>query len=222
MHAAPYGTTATPAPGPSFGGGLRRIDFLLLVAAVGLIACSVYAIGTATEDDIEGSPLYYVIRQSIYGVVGIALMLVVARFDYSRLREAKLALYGLMLGSIVFVFLFGAAARGSRRWIDFPFFKFQPSELGKLLLVLALSAFVVDRARRLGERETPSRMMLLAPLPSMRVIAQPDLGSRLVYVVIALGILFFACTKWTCFAPLGALGSVAVVLVLVAAPSAWV
>ncbi len=219
MHAAPYGTTATPAPGPSFGGGLRRIDFLLLLAAVGLIACSVYAIGTATEDDIPGSPLYYVIRQSIYGVVGIALMLLVARFDYSRLREAKLALYGLMIGSIVFVFLFGAAARGSRRWIDFPFFKFQPSELDKVLLVLALSAFVVDRARRLGERETTSRMMLIALLPAMLVIAQPDLGSGLVYVVIAVAILFFAGTKWTHFAALGALGAVAVVLVLVAAPA---
>ncbi len=222
MHAAPYGTTATPAPGPSFGGGLRRIDFLLLLAAVGLIACSVYAIGTATEDDIPGSPLYYVIRQSIYGVVGIALMLIVARFDYSRLREAKLALYGFMIGSIVFVFLFGAAARGSRRWIDFPFFKFQPSELGKVLLVLALSAFVVDRARRLGERETTSRMMLIALLPAMLVIAQPDLGSGLVYVVIAIATLFFAGTKWTHFAALGALGAVAVVLVLVAAPAAGV
>ncbi len=219
MHAAPYGTTATPAPGPSFGGGLRRIDLLLLLAAVGLIACSVYAIATATQDDVAGSPLYYVIRQSIYGAVGIVLMLAVAQFDYSRLREAKLALYGLMIGSIVFVFLFGAAARGSRRWIDFPFFKFQPSELGKVLLVLALAAFVVDRARRLGERETTSRMMLIALLPAMLVIAQPDLGSGLVYVVIAVATLFFAGTKWTHFAALGALGAVAVVLVLVAAPA---
>ena len=74
-----------------------RIDVLLLVAAIGLMACSIYTLGTATEDDIEGSPYYYVLRQSIYGGVGIALMLLTARFDYSRLRELKLGLYGVML-----------------------------------------------------------------------------------------------------------------------------
>ena len=56
----------------------------------------------------------------------------------------------------------GSVARGSRRWIDLPFFQFQPSELGKVLLIVALSAFVVDRSRRLRERETTARLMLLA------------------------------------------------------------
>ena len=58
-----------------------RIDVLLLLAAVGLIACSIYTLGTATEDDIEGSPDYYVLRQSIYAGVGLVLMFLAARFD---------------------------------------------------------------------------------------------------------------------------------------------
>ena len=53
---------------------------------------------------------------------------------------------------------FGAVARGSRRAIELPFFSFQASELGKVLLIVALSAFVVDRARRLDERETTARI----------------------------------------------------------------
>ena len=218
MPAAPYGTTPEKRPGP----GLAGLDLLLLLAAVGLIVCSVYTIGTATEDDVEGSPLYYVIRQSVYGVAGIAIMLAVSRLDYSRLRELSTALYATIIGSILLVFAVGAAARGSKRWIDFPFFKFQPSELGKVLLILALSAFVVDRARRLGERETTSRMMLLAMVPAMLVIAQPDLGSGLVYLVIAVAILFVAGTRWTHFAALGALAAVAVAVVLVAAPAVGV
>jgi rod shape determining protein RodA len=199
-----------------------RIDVLLLLAAVGLIACSIYTIGTATEDDVEGSPYYYVVRQSIYGGVGLALMLLVARFDYSRLRELKIGIYGGMIAMILLVFALGAAARGSKRWIELPFFRLQPSELGKVLLILALSAFVVDRVRRLHERETTSRIMLLAILPSMLVVAQPDLGSGLVYLAIVGTVLFVAGTPWTHFAALGGLSAAAVTVVLVAAPAVGV
>src|SRR5918992_440435 len=199
-----------------------RIDVLLLLAAVGLIGCSIYTLGTATENDIEGSPHYYVLRQSIYGGVGLALMLLAARFDYSRLRELKLGLYGVGIASIGLVFLLGAAARGSKRWIELPFFRFQPSELGKVLLILALSAFVVDRARRLSERETTSRILLLAVIPAILVVAQPDLGTGMVYLIIALAVLFIAGTKWTHFAALGGLAVGAVMLVLIVAPAAGV
>jgi rod shape determining protein RodA len=199
-----------------------RIDVLLLLAALGLIACSIYTIGTATEDDVAGSPHYYVLRQSIYAGVGITLMLLVARFDYSRLRELKLGLYGVMIGSIGLVYVLGAAARGSRRWIELPFFRFQPSELGKVLLILALSAFLIDRIRRLQDRETTSRIMLLALIPAIMVVAQPDLGSGLVYLAIVGTILFVAGTPWTHFAALAVLAAAAVTLVLVAAPAVGV
>jgi rod shape determining protein RodA len=161
-----------------------------------------------------------VIRQSAYGVVGIVVMLLFARFDYSRLRELKIGLYALMIGMILLVFALAGATRGSKRWIDLPFFRFQPSELGKVLLILALSAFLVDRMRRVNDRETTSRIMLLALLPAILVVAQPDLGSGLVYLAIALAVLFVAGTKWTHFAALGVIGTAAVTLVLVVMPMA--
>jgi rod shape determining protein RodA len=201
---------------------MLRIDPLLLLATIGLIACSVYVVGTATAGDIPGDKYYYVYRQTAYGVIGIVLMLLISRVDYSRAREWKIGTYGLMIGSVMLVYLVGFTARGSKRSIEFGFFNFQPSELGKVLLVLTLSAFLVDRVRRIGERETTSRVMLLALLPAMLVIAQPDLGSGLVYVAIALAVLFVAGTKWTHFAALGVLGVTAVVVVLVAAPAVGV
>jgi rod shape determining protein RodA len=149
-------------------------------------------------------------------------MLLVSRFDYSRLREWKLGVYGFMIGAILLVYVFGFSARGSRRAIEIGFFNFQASELGKLLLVVALAGFTVDRARRLNERETTSRIVLLAVVPAMLVVAQPDLGSGLVYLAIVLAVLFVAGTKWTHFAALGALAAVAIVVVLIAAPAAGV
>jgi rod shape determining protein RodA len=95
----------------------------------------------------------------------------------------------------------------------------QSSELGKLLLILALGAFAIDRVRRLDERETTSRIMLLALIPAMLVIAQPDLGSGLVYVTIGLATLFVAGTKWSHFAALGGLAAAALVIILIAAPA---
>jgi rod shape determining protein RodA len=150
------------------------------------------------------------------------LMYLLSRFDYSRLRDWKWGVYGFMIASILLVFAAGASARGAKRAITFGPLSFQASELGKLLLVVALAAFTVDRLRRLGDRETTSRIVLLALVPAILVVAQPDLGSGLVYLAIVLAVLFVAGTKWTHFAALGALAAAAVVVVLVAAPAAGI
>jgi rod shape determining protein RodA len=203
------------------GFGLR-LDPLLLLATIGLLAAGVYVVDTATANDIPGDPNYYAYRQISYAVVGLVLMFLISRFDYSRVREWKAGIYGLMIGMILLVYLVGFSARGSQRSIQLGFFNLQSSELGKLLLILALGAFMVDRVRRLDDTETTSRIMLLALVPAMLVIAQPDLGSGLVYIAIAAAILFVAGTKWTHFAALGAIAAAAVALVLVAAPAVGV
>jgi rod shape determining protein RodA len=202
--------------------GMLWFDPLLLLAAIGLIAASVVVIGTATADDIPGQKYYYVYRQLAYGIVGIALMMILSRFDYSRAREWKAGLYVAMIGAILVTYALGFSARGSKRAIDLGFINLQSSELGKLLLIVALSGFVVDRVRRLGEAETTSRIMLLALIPAMLVVAQPDLGSGMVYLAIAVAVLFVAGTKWTHFAALGGLAVAAVLVVLVALPQAGV
>jgi rod shape determining protein RodA len=216
---------ATTTPVRDFrdaGSRFLRIDPLMLLATIGLIAASLYTLGSATQDDIKGDPNYFVSRQGAYAGIGFVLMLLMTRFDYSRLREWKLGIYAFLIGSILLVYALGFSARGSQRAIEFPFFNYQASELGKLLLVVALASFVVDRIRRLTDRETTSRMALLALIPAILVVAQPDLGSGLVYLAILGAILFIAGTPWTHFAALGGLAAVAIVVVLIAAPAAGV
>ncbi|HEX5979622.1 MAG TPA: rod shape-determining protein RodA [Thermoleophilaceae bacterium] len=217
---------ATPAaPVQDFRDGVPRvlrIDPLLLLATLGLVGASLYAVRVGTTGDVPGQPNYYLYRQLAYAGVGLVLMLLLTRFDYSRLRDWKFGVYGFMILSILLVYALGFSARGSKRAIEFGFFNFQASELGKLLLVLALSAFTVDRIRRLGDRETTSRIVLLALVPAMLVIAQPDLGSGLVYLAIVLAILFVAGTPWPHFAALAGLGAAAIAVVLLAAPAVGV
>ena len=198
-----------------------RLDPLLLLASLGLVACSLISLKGATQNDIPGSPNFYVMRQAVFAGVGVVLMYGVSRLDYSRLRELRYPAYGLMIGLILLVLGIAGATRGAKSWITLPFFNFQPSELGKVLLVVALSGFLVDRMRRMG-RDTTARIMLLGLLPAMFVMAEPDLGSAMVYVVATLAILFVAGAPWKHFAALGALFAVAIALVLVAAPAAGV
>jgi len=198
------------------------LDPLLLLGTLGLVAMSLVTLDGATRNDIPGNPDYYVHRQAAYAAVGIVLMLAISRFDYSRLREFKLGIYGAMVGLNVLPLLLAAATRGARSWIDLPFFRFQPSELGKVLLIVALAGFIVDRIRRLGERETTARLMLLALGPAALVMVQPDLGSASVYVVAAFVMLFIAGTPGRHLASLVALFAIALVLVLAVAPAVGV
>jgi rod shape determining protein RodA len=211
-------TDTPPAAPPRPTGMLLPVDVILFLAVLGLCGASLLTIAAATADDIPGQPDFYVTRQALFFGVGLVLALVLSRLDYSRLREIKYGVYALLLTTIAAVQLLGSVSRGSRRSIELPFFSFQASELGKVLLVVALSAFIVDRSRRLQGRDTTVRIMLLTLIPAGLVIVQPDLGSGLVYIVIGLATLFVAGTGWRHFAALFALGAVAIALTLVVAP----
>lgn len=202
--------------------GFTRLDFPLLAGTLALIAFSVYVLGVTTADDIPGEPYHFVIRQAIYAVVGISLMLALARIDYSRFRELRVGIYTVMIATIVLVLVLGQATRGSRRWIELPFFTFQPSELGKVLLIVALAAFAIDTVRRVSPVRRTARLLVLGLAPVPLVFLEPDLGTGVVYVVITLAVLFIAGVRWTHFAALGALATAAVTIVLVVAPAAGV
>ena len=199
--------------------GVTRLDPVLALGAIALIGASLYTLGVTTSKDIAHNPYFYVIRQGIYGVIGISLMLALARVDYSRFRELRVGLYTAMIASILLVYAFGTATRGSKRSISLPFFTLQTSELGKILLILALAGFAIDQGRRLSERQRTARILMMGFVPALLVFAQPDLGTAAVYIAITLAILFVAGTRWTHFAFLGALATGAVTLILVIAPA---
>jgi rod shape determining protein RodA len=198
--------------------GLPLVDPLLMLAAFGLVACSLVTLRGATRGTVPGHPLYYVERQAIYAGIGLLVAVVLARIDYSRLREYKLGMYGFMIALNIVVFGM-PAIRGSHRWIPLPFLQLQASEFGKVLLIASLAAVVVDRARRLHERRTTARIMLLALVPALIVIPQPDLGTGLVYVAVGLTILFVAGTSWKQLSALAAMFGASVALVLAGAPA---
>src|ERR1017187_1660573 len=186
------------------------LDPALPLAAIGLGIVSLVTLGGISHAQM--------VRQGLYLGVGLVAMLVLSRFDYSRLRELKWGLYVILIGAILVVLGVGHSIGGSTRSIGVSAFSFEGSELGKVLLIVFLAAFVVDSSRKTSSRQLVARVMLLALFPTMLVIAEPDLGSGLVYIAVAFAVLYIAGVDWKHLAAIFALGVAALALVLIVGP----
>lgn len=198
------------------------VDLWMILAVAGLITISLVTIAGATRNDIGGRPDYYLTRQGIYFLLGTGIAILIARFDYGRLEGMRRAFWALLIAGNVFVLLFAADTRGSSRWISLPFFQLQPSELGKVLLVIALAGFAVEYARSIATPAVTARLCATALLPAAIVALQPDLGTSLVYVAILGAVLLAAGTPTRHLLTLLALGVVSVVMVLAVLPAAGI
>ena len=175
---------------------LARLDWWMLVAVGGIVGYGLWAISGITRHDVLGDPGYYVNRQLVFVGVGLLALIVAIFLDPDLYRRFQRHIYLGTLAIFMVVFLAGEVSRGSRRWIDVGFFRFQPSEFGKLLVVLALAGFLADRFRRVGESSLVLTTVALASLPILLVFIQPDIGSALVYVAALGALLFVAGVRW--------------------------
>ena len=175
---------------------LARLDWVMLLAVAGIVGYGLWVISGITRHDVAGKPQYFVYRQIVFVAIGAAALLAAILVDPDVYRRFKKHLYLGTLCLFLVVFLAGTVARGSRRWIDLGFFRFQPTEFGKLLVVLALAGFLADRFRRVGEARTVLSTIALALPPLVLVFVQPDIGSALVYVAALAAVLFVAGTRW--------------------------
>jgi len=175
---------------------LRKLDWPLLAAVAALVGYGLWAIDGITKGDITGDPNYYVTRQAVYALIGGVGLVAMILIEPAFWRRHARVVYGVLLALLVIAPVFGAEVRNTRRWIDIGPFRFQPSEFGKLLLVLCLAAFLADRGKRIAERQTTLAATGLALLPIMLVFLQPDFGTAIVYAGVLGAALFIAGTRW--------------------------
>ena len=175
---------------------LARLDWVMLGAVVVLVAYGLWSIAGITKHDVLGNADYFVYRQIVFIAVGGLGLVAAILIDPDVYRRYQKHLYLGTLLLFVFVFMAGTVARGSKRWIDVGFFRFQPSEFGKLLVVLALAGYLADRYRRVGEARVVLTTIALALPPLLLVFIQPDIGSALVYAAALFAVLFVAGIRW--------------------------
>jgi rod shape determining protein RodA len=201
---------------------VRSLDWLLVAGVGGLVAVGLWAVSGVTRFDLPNDPNHYLNRQIIYVCVGVVALVVALVIDPDVYRRFWRPIFIGTVSLIVLVLLLGRAARGSTRWIDLGIITFQPSEFGKLLFVLAIAGFLAERVRRGGTPATTLRAIGLGLIPVVLVMAQPDLGTALVYMAALGAMLFVAGTPWKQLTVVGTVAVVAVVTVLWAGPAVGV
>ena len=165
----------------------RDFDWTLLAMVLLLCAVSVFEIYSAT---IHTKYSGYHTRQLFWIAAGLAAMFIFAKIDYHWLLDWVSWAYGLCLVALAAVLAVGVPVLHARRWIRIGPMHFQPSEWVKLILILAIAKYFADY----NERELPFRELVKAGMivgvPMLLVLKQPDLGTALTYVPVAIMGLF--------------------------------
>jgi rod shape determining protein RodA len=198
---------------------VKRLDWVLIGCVGLLLAYGLWAIGDITRHDIAGDESYYFTRQVVYAAIGVGCLIAVVLIDPELYRTRWRFIFGGTCFLIAIVLLTGPI-RGSKRWLDLGFFRFQPSEFGKVLFVLALAGFLAERSRRLAEPRTTATAVGLGLIPIFLVFLQPDFGSALVYCAAVGAVLLVAGTPWSHLGALAAATVAMAVLVLGVMPAA--
>jgi cell division protein FtsW len=177
--------------GPSFESRLLVLVTLGLVA-FGLVM--VYSATSAPAALAETDPMSYLKKQGAYALVGVALMMVAARFDYRRLRQLAPSLVVSALLLCLAVLVIGTRVNGAKRWIAFGPATFQPSELAKLALAVWAAAYLARRPAPRTLQELWRPVGVLVGAFAVLVLAEPDLGTAISIVVVVAAILLISGT----------------------------
>jgi rod shape determining protein RodA len=221
-------TTLAPPRGTRGAGGeraratLARLDWVMLTAIAAITAFGLFIIREATRTDVPGDPDFFLMRQSLYVLLGLILMVGAFAVDVSRIGRWAWALWGGLLGALAVVFVVGSAVRGSNRWIELGPINVQPSELGKVLMIVVLAGLVAERRADIARPRFALFICGVAAVPAVVVFLQPDLGTALVYGAVLAAVLFLAGSPWTHFAVFGAALLTMVLAVLWILPAAGV
>jgi len=174
-----------------------RIDPILLVTTGVLALTGIVMIYSATKGKLALAgldPHYYLKRQVLFFVISLVVLVAVSLFDYRRWEQLATILYvGIVLALLAVLSPVGSSALGSQRWFAIPGspLQLQPSEFATLVLIIAIATYCARRPEGLEFRDLV-RMVLMAALPIVLIIKQPDLGTAIVCTVILLVMLAVA------------------------------
>jgi len=165
----------------------RHVDVVLAVVTGLIIVFGVVMVSSATRRFDGGSAI--VVRQVMFIVVGLVAMAGVSLIDYRRIMDWWQVIYGasMLILAGVLTPLGSLGAYGTKGWYTIGPVAFQPVELAKLAMILAVAAYL-GSADRVDLRRLATALILIG-LPMGLTLLQPDLGSSLVFIVVGLGML---------------------------------
>ncbi len=176
---------------------LKNIDWLLILLVLAVVSLGIINLFSAglNQTGDRSTPLY--VKQIYWLLIGLVLMFAMTTFDYRRLERLAYPLYWLSILLLVAVMLVGKVVAGSKRWLVLGPLTFQPSELTKVGVILALAThfYRQERFEPLTWRQLAFPSLLLL-VPFGLVGKQPDLGSALLIAAVASTMILFVGVRW--------------------------
>jgi rod shape determining protein RodA len=188
----------------------KHIDWLLFANIIVLILFSLVAIASAVSEPLlEGTgslaealtqlDLSYVTQQLTWFAVGLFAMFVVLLPDYHAIGEYYKWIYIILIVLLVAVFFLGKEVNGTKGWFRIGNSGFQPSEIGKIAIIILLARMISNRTKGKDGGITKIRELLpiigMFLIPLALIIIQPDFGTAMVYVFTFFSMLFLARTS---------------------------
>ena len=149
---------------------------------------ALYSIGLGKE----GGDFSYVAHQAAAFGIGIAVMLGISVVQYRLFRNYSLVLYGISIALLFAVLFFGSAVRGTRGWFIIGSYSFQPVELAKIGLIVALAWYFSSYTRQVGRLRHIIVSAFLAGISIAAVLLQPDVGSAAILFIIWFGMILMS------------------------------
>ena len=163
---------------------LRDYDFRLVIALVVLSSIGVLLVGSA-DASLKN-------RQLMGMILGLVLMVVISLMDFSWVLNFSWLMYGGNILLLLAVLLFGNDANGATRWISIGGFRFQPTELAKIIIILFFARFFMEHEEDLNTLRTLVKAAILLAIPLVLILRQPDLKNTITVVILFCMIIYMA------------------------------
>ncbi len=192
---------------------LKKIDYVLIITVLLTCIIGIVAVGSATYS--LGSERY-IKTQIISIVMGIVSIVIIMLIDYNALSKMYIPMYIISNLMLISVFIFGKGSEdwGASRWIRIGSFGFQPADFAKIAMIICLAKFLDDNKDEIHRPVVIFKALLFVGLPMVLILAQPDLGTTLIFGAFVFGMLFTAGLKYKHIL-------IAMIVGLVTAPFAW-
>ena len=163
---------------------LRDYDFRLVIALIILSFIGVLLVGSA-DASLQN-------RQLMGMILGLIIMTVISLMDFSWILNFSWVIYILNILLLLAVRLFGSDANGATRWISIGGFRFQPTELTKIVIIIFFARFFMEHEENLNTLKTILQSIVLIAIPLALIYIQPDLKNTITVVILFCMIIYMA------------------------------
>jgi rod shape determining protein RodA len=174
----------------------KKIDYVLLISVLGLLAIGLLALYSSSNTvATEGYGTNYFFKQLVWIGIGLALMMTIVFIPNKLIYESAYILYGVSIFLLIVVIFFGSVGQGAERWLRIGPLYFQPSEIAKLTTILAVARFISQDKVNLNSFKDFIIATSFILVPFIFIVRQPDLGTAMVFGALALPMFYWAGLK---------------------------